>query len=226
MKLELVRDTSKTFPSIDDPLAYDEIRIHHCRYETIKEIARLQNLERIKISTFPDPSFDFLADLPKVKELNVMHFPRVKDINPLSKLKALEVLELSVLMSSAKNHLIPSLKPLQGLPNLKSVSLHGVIPDDRSLKPLVSCPRLIEFQSGNCFPMEEILDLQIANSEIQGIFFKPIVEIPYSYCKKCNSRKIILSGVTKSAIKCPICNSACVENHITDWNTYLRQNAK
>ncbi|HUH96281.1 MAG TPA: hypothetical protein VLZ89_02920, partial [Anaerolineales bacterium] len=184
------------------------------------KISDFKNVESIEIATYPDVSLEFIGQLPKVKSLKIIHLPRVNDILPLSKLKSLETLYLAVLPSWDKFQHIASLKPLHKLMNLRSLSLHGIFVDDGSLRPLHSCPMLNEFHSGNLFSMEELLSLKAVKPEIKGTFFEPIVELPYTPCSKCGSRKVILSGVIKYAIQCPHCHSKRVQNHRIEWQRY------
>lgn len=220
MKLELIREKSKDFPTIDNPLSYTEIKIWHCRYQSLNRISEFQNIESIEIVTYPDTSLEFIEKLPRVKFLKITHLPKVSDISPLSKLASLEALYLSVLPSWDKLQHIASLKPLSRLTNLRSLSLHGFFIDDGSLQPLHSCLLLNELHSGNLFSMQELLSLKAVKPEIKGKFFDPIVELPYSYCSKCGSLKVIMSGVIKYAIQCPKCNNKRVERHLHKWQTY------
>jgi phage FluMu protein Com len=220
MKLELLREKSRNFPHIEDPLAFSEIRIWHCSYQSLSKISDFQNVESIEIATYPDSSLDIIGKLPKVKSLKIIHLPRVKEITPLSKLECLEILYLAVLPSWNKLQHIATLKPLQNLANLRSIDLHGIIVDDFSLSPLHSCPMLEEFKSGNLFSMEELLNLKNAKPNIKGNLFVPLVEIPYVHCTKCGTIKVMLSGVAKNAIKCPKCNKRSVQKHLDEWKTY------
>jgi len=220
MKLELIREKSRDFPKIENPLDFTEIKIWHCRYQSLNKISDFQNAENIEIATYPDASLEFIGKLSKVKSLKIIHLPRVNDISPLSKLESLETLYLAILPSWDKLQHIASLNPLSRLRNLHSLSLHGIFVDDGSLQPLHSCPLLNEFHSGNLFSMQELLNLKAVKPEIKGTFFDPIVELPYSHCSKCGSLKVIMSGIIKYAIQCPKCNNKRVERHLREWQMY------
>ena len=217
MKLELIREKSKHFPIIENPLDYTEIKIWHCRYQSLSRIRAFKNVEDIEIATFPDTSLEFIGKLSKVKSLRIIHLPKVNEISPLSKLKVLETLYLAVLPSWNKFQHIASLKPLGKLSTLHSLSLHGIFINDNSLQPLHSCSTLNEFHSGNLFSIEELLNLKVVKSKIKGMFFEPIVEIPNVRCPKCSSLKVVLSGVIKYGIHCPKCHSKRVQKHLDEW---------
>jgi hypothetical protein len=221
MKLELINEKAKNFPKIENPLDFNEIRIWYCNYRSLSLLSDFQNLENIEILGYPDSSLELIGRLSNVKYLRIMHMPRVNDLSPLSNLKLLERLELAVLFSWNRQQHIKSLQPLNKLSNLQIVELHGVYPDDGSLQSLLSCPLLSEFQSGNLFTMQELLNLKVAKPEIKGTFFQPFVELPYSICEKCGSKKVILSGVIKNAFQCPECNKERIEKHLALWEAYL-----
>jgi phage FluMu protein Com len=174
-------------------------------------------MEKIEIATYPDSSLKFIGELPKVKSLKIIHLPKVSDISPLSQLESLETLELTILPSWNKIQHISTLRPLQDLAKLRTLTLLGIFVDDGSLQPLHSCPLLCEFHSGNLFSMQELLSLKYAKPEIKGTFFEPIVELPYTRCSKCGSLKVILSGVIKYAIQCPKCHHKRVQSHLAEW---------
>jgi hypothetical protein len=220
MKLELLREKARDFPKIENPLDFTEIKIWHCRYHSLNQLSDFKNVESIEVATYPDASLEFIGELSQVKSLKIIHLPRIHDISPLSKLKSLERLYLAVLPSWDKLQHIASLNPLRGLMNLRSLSLHGIGVDDGCLKPLLSCPVLNEFHSGNIFSFQELLGLKALKPEIKGTFFEPIVEVPYSYCSKCGSSKVILSGVIKQAIQCPKCHGKRVQDHLSAWQSY------
>jgi hypothetical protein len=65
MKLELIREKTKIFPLIGNPLDYSEIRIWHCKYQSFTPISDFQNAENIEIATFPDSSLDCMGNYQK-----------------------------------------------------------------------------------------------------------------------------------------------------------------
>jgi hypothetical protein len=220
MKLELIREKDRLFPSIENPLDYTQIRIWHCRYQSLSPLSRFRNLEKIEIATYPDPSLEFVSGLTKVKSLFIIHLPKVSDIAPFSHLEALETLELAILPSWNKLQHISTLTPLRGLKRLRALTLHGILVNDGSLRPLHSCPTLEEFQSGNLFSMQQLLNLKAVKPNIKGMFFEPVVELPFDPCSKCGSPRVILSGITSHSIHCPKCHRNRVQRHLSEWQVY------
>jgi hypothetical protein len=226
MKLELIRDKSRDFPKVENPLEYSEIRIWHCGYRSFDWIRSFQNVESIEIATYPDSTLESIGRLPTVKFLFIIHLPKITDISPLANLQSLEKLELQTLPSSAKTQQIKSLYPLEKLPNLRSFNFGGFTVEDGSLQPLHSCPNLEVFHSGNLFSIREFVSLKAAKPGLEGGFLNPLVKIPLIKCSKCGSEKVMLSGVRKNAIHCPKCHESRVQKHLAEWSFYETQMAK
>jgi hypothetical protein len=219
MKLELVRDKSRDFPKIQNPLDYTSIRVWHCRYQSLSIIQEFQNAESIEIATYPDPTLAPFQALSKIKSLEIIHLPHVTDLSPLAELQSLETLDLQTLPSSRGFQSIASLAPLRRLTHLRILALRGFKFADASLQPLLSCKSLKEFASGNVFPIEELIRLKASNPDLAGPFFQPLTKLRYSFCQKCGSQKVLLSGVTTRAIFCPVCQNRRVQDHVDQWNS-------
>lgn len=145
MQLDLLRDKSTHMPSVADCAGVTSLRIWHCAYSTLEPIANFANLDTLVIGTFPDASFECLSALHQLKQLRVVHLPKVSDLCALESLTQLRVLALETLPSwdaSRKWTEVASLEPLARLPGLEHVSLLGVLPKDRSLAALERCTGL------------------------------------------------------------------------------------
>jgi hypothetical protein len=145
MRLELVRDAARSFPEVESPSKVSTLCVWHCKYETLEAVAEFENLQVLKIASFPDISFEFLANLSQLKWLSVLHLPKVQDLEAISRITSLRFLELQTLPSwdsSRKRTLVQSLVPLSKLSNLEHISLLGVVSKDMSLVPLERCKRL------------------------------------------------------------------------------------
>jgi hypothetical protein len=223
MKLELALLAGKDFPQIDEPLKYSEGRIWNCKFTTLDPLKQFQNLERLEIFVFPDETLEILGNLSQLQSLKVTHFPRVNDLTPLSHLPVLEELELSSAPGSYKIQHIKTLEPLKSLTHLKRFALRGIIVEDGSLEPLISCPSLIEFVSGNLFSTKEFATLKAKLPNLQGSFLTPLVNVPYNYCSKCGSQKVFLAGKTRRSIKCPKCDQGKVNIHVQEWTSYQQE---
>ncbi len=217
MSLNLIREKTKTFPEVENPLAYRAIQIHYCRYQTLEPLKQFKNLEEITIIGCPDATLDFLAELKKTRKLTLLNFLKADDISPLSNLKDLEELELGVTIGLFRTHVIKSLEPLAGLTHLKRVGLDAVRMADATLKPLHKCPNLCKFYCPNFLPMEEWLHLKAVNPQITGVFFEPIVDLPYGVCRRCGSKRVLLSGVPKYCFKCTKCHHKRIQRHMKEW---------
>lgn len=139
MHLNLLRDTAKEIPSLADPSAIRSLCVWHCKYKTLTPIRELKNLRALKIASFPDASFEAIAELQQLEWLSVLHLPKVTSLGPICRLANLRFLSLETLPSwdsSGKRTIVESLLPIAALPLLAHVSLLGVIPADRSLDVL------------------------------------------------------------------------------------------
>lgn len=140
-----MRDKSPGMPAVDSPGSLRTLRVWHCSYYTLSAIAGFGALEGLEIATFPDESFDVLADLKDLRYLHVVHLPHVTDLGPLSRLSSLKTLRLATLPSwdsAGRTTIVESLDPLTELPSLQHVELFGVVPKDGSLAALERCQAL------------------------------------------------------------------------------------
>lgn len=145
MRLELVRDAAKSFPQAESPSEVSSLCVWHCKYKTLESLAEFENLQTLKIATFPDESFEFLTNLSQLEWLSVLHLPKVKDLEAIGRIKNLRFLELQTLASwdsSRKRTVVHSLAALSKLSKLEHISLLGVVTPDMSLTPLERCKRL------------------------------------------------------------------------------------
>jgi hypothetical protein len=110
---------------------------------------------------------DFLASLRGLRDLRIMHMPKVRDLAPLAELRRLETLGLSTLPSwdaSGRVTEIRSLAPLAKLPALKHLALF-VVSKNRSLSALERAPKLASVRVSK-FPKSEVKRFR----EASGIF--------------------------------------------------------
>jgi hypothetical protein len=146
MFFDLMRDKNRQMPPVANPLEVKSLRIWHCKYKTLDAIATFENLTSITIASFPDESLEVLASLKKLRDIRVLHLPKVCDLQPLSQLESLVSLSLETLPSwdaSRKRTVIRSLEPLTQIETLKHLSLLGVVSSDLSLSQLERCESLV-----------------------------------------------------------------------------------
>lgn len=158
MRLELVRDAAKSFPVAEKPSETTSLCVWHCKYKTLAPLAEFKNLQELKIATFPDESFECLSSLSRLEWLSVLHLPKVKNLEALSRIKSLRFLALETLPSwdaSRKRTVVESIAALSKLPKLEHISLLGIVPTDMSLIPLEQCKHLKSARFHG-YPMQEI----------------------------------------------------------------------
>lgn len=54
MHLELMRDPSRTFPTVAEPESVLSAKVWHCKYKSLFPMAQLRNLEELVIAGFPE----------------------------------------------------------------------------------------------------------------------------------------------------------------------------
>jgi hypothetical protein len=143
--LELMRDSERSFPEIQDKAIIRTALIWHCRYRSLAPVAAMKNLEELVIGMLPDASLEFLGDLTRLRYLRIQHMPKVTDLAALAQLSNIEVLSLSTTPgwdSQRKRTIVDSLGPISRLPNLKQLELFGVCPATLSLLELQRCSGL------------------------------------------------------------------------------------
>lgn len=140
MHLELMRDTARQFPKIDDPTAVTSARIWHCKYTSLVPIGDLVNLTALDVATYPDESLEPLATMTQLQHLSIMHLPKVTTLLPLGRLRSLTHLSLATLPSwdsSGKVTEVTGLAALRDLPLLTEIELFGVVPPERVVDDLI-----------------------------------------------------------------------------------------
>lgn len=95
MRVDLVRDEASTLPLPDRPEAVTPCRIWHCRYDSLDGVRLLNNMETPVVASWPDETLKSLSGLSNLRYLYVLHMPRITDLTPLGRLRALETLRLA-----------------------------------------------------------------------------------------------------------------------------------
>jgi hypothetical protein len=145
MHLDLMRDPQTVFPEVRDPVSITSLRVWHCKYKSLRQICRLENLRELAIASYPDEDFEALKGLGRLEFLSVVHLPKITDLSPLSELRQLTTLSLATAPSwdtSARRTVVKTLEPLAGLPALRHLELFGVVPQDEDISCLQRCPNL------------------------------------------------------------------------------------
>ena len=134
-----MRSAERQMPAISALLEVQSLTVWHCKFKTLAPLASLRNLTRLVIAGFPDESFEQIGALSNLRQLSILHFPRVRSLSPLKQLVQLAALSLESLPSwdaSRKQLVVESLSPLAELPSLAHLQLLGVVPPERSLTAL------------------------------------------------------------------------------------------
>jgi hypothetical protein len=172
MHVDLAGDKQATMPPVDPSV--DSLGIWHCKYRSLMPVASLRRLKALIVCPIPE-DLEFLAALSNLRELRIMHMPKVRDLTPLAALHRLEILSLSTLPSwdaSGRVTQVRSLGPLGRLPGLKHLGLFGVVPRSRSLRALERCPELLSVRVSK-FPKSEVKRFREATGIVRDDFPAP-----------------------------------------------------
>jgi hypothetical protein len=145
--LHLIRDAATELPVPKDPLAIASLRIWHCKYRSLRDLALFKNVVDLEVATYPDDTFEPLEGLLRLERLRVLHLPKITDLTPLASLTQLRYLSLATLPSwdsSGKVTEVRGLEPVAALPVLAEVELFGVVPPSRRVDDLLRAPALRE----------------------------------------------------------------------------------
>jgi len=158
VQLDLLRDTAKAFPSVDDPKKIRSLRVWHCKYKSLDAIGEMRNLEELVVAGFPDESLGVLEGLLHLRYVSILHLPKVSDLTPFRGLDLLESLSLATSANwdaPGKKTVVKSLAPLAAMKSLKYLELFGVCPEERSLAALEACKVLVSGRFSQ-YPAKEI----------------------------------------------------------------------
>jgi hypothetical protein len=145
MHLDLMRDAASSFPKIENESNIRSLRIWHCKYKSLRDVAKLESLEELVIATFPDDTLDFLLSLRRLRFLGILHMPKVTTLAGLENLAALETLSLATSPAwdaAKKLTVVESLEPISRISSLKHIELFGVCSANKSLAMLEQCQGL------------------------------------------------------------------------------------
>ena len=149
MHVEYVLDPRSELPRHYACSDTTSLKIWHCKFESFEWLPAFSGLRSLVFAGFPLDSFSILEKLPSLRELRIVDFPRVRDVEALSSLRKLEILSLQVLPdwhAMLRRQHVASLEPLGNLHKLRAIDLLGVVPDAGGLLPLSACRHLTQMQ--------------------------------------------------------------------------------
>ena len=149
-RVQLIRETDRGNLTFKSPRRITSLKIWHCKYKSLADVAECTELGELVIATLPDDNLDFLKPLDKLRYLKILHMPKLSCLDPISKLENLEVLSLATLPSwdsSGKRTIVDSLTPISILPKIKYLELFGICPPDMTVKELEVCKSLVSVRA-------------------------------------------------------------------------------
>jgi hypothetical protein len=168
-----------------------------------------------------------IAALPQIRELVLLHIPKVRSLEPLAALRDLEVLTISTPPSwdaSRRCIEVDSLDPLKKLAGLIALSLTGVRPLHGGLRPLRELKglRRLEVSHVYDFGLEDYAELAAHLPSTAGACLQPCFSMGFAMpCRKCGRQTVFLTGPRPRTRRylCVVCDRSRLEEHIARWNT-------
>jgi hypothetical protein len=187
----------------------------------------LRDLPHVRELSLDDPhTLDGLDTLKLLTSLSVYCLPRIRSLYPIGALENLEKLLISTppgYDASRKCHEVESLKPLRSLKKLRKLVMRGILPDDRSLKPLHALTQLetLEVTHVYAFTIEDFAGLAKALPNTTGHCLVPYFNASWTgVCSKCGTPRVALTAPAPRSprLACPSCHADRLRRHEARWN--------
>jgi hypothetical protein len=170
-------------------------------------------------------SFQPLARLTGLRNLDIRHFPRTHSLKPLAKLIKLETLTLRTHQAwyGSKRQRVDSLRPLRLLKNLRTLEVTGITAEDGQLSPLYALSNLRVCRLTNDFSQEQLAKLanRLPKVHREGVLL-PFYEVPIR-CKKCGTKRVVLSGSDiRPRLICAMCQEKKFASYVGRYEEIAR----
>jgi len=167
-----------------------------------------------------------IETLSQIRELVLIHIPKVRTLQPLGALRSLQFLTISTVPSwdaSRKCIEVESFAPLRHLKDLVSLTLTGVLPLHGGLRPLHELTGLRALQISHvfAFALEDYAMLAAHLTKTAGPCLQPCYAIGFELpCRRCGKQMVFLTGPLPRARQqlCVDCDRARLRQHIDAWN--------
>ena len=217
-----LRETVADRPDILSARALDLTAVRNTDLTFLRSNSSLRVLYLVEPHTLQD-----VSALGQVRELVLLHMPKVHSLEPLAALRELEILTISTPASwdaSRKCMEIESLDPLQHLTGLRALSLTGVRPMQGGLRPLHAMEGLrhLEISHVYDFGLEDYAELASHLRSTRGACLQPCFGMGFPLpCRKCGRQTVFLTGPRPRTRRylCVSCDRPRLEEHIARWNT-------
>ena len=164
--------------------------------------------------------------LSQVRELRLIHIPKVHSLGPLAELPDLQALVIATPPSwdaSRRCIEVESLAPLSRLKNLVRLDLCGVLPLDRTLAPLCRLVNLryLLISHVYAFGVGDYAELARRLARTVGACLRPCYSMGFETpCRRCGNQTVFLTGPRPRARRqlCLDCDRTKLEEHIGRWN--------
>ena len=124
MHIEFMREPGVTLPLHPEAGHVQSMTIWYCKFKSLASLPEYRSLRSLVVSGFPEQTFDIVGELRQLRELRIVHFPQVGELEPIGRLTGLESLSLETLPSwdaSGKRQRVASLEPIGRLRGLRSL---------------------------------------------------------------------------------------------------------
>jgi hypothetical protein len=167
-----------------------------------------------------------IGTLSQVRELRLLHIPKVHSLKPLAALQDLQVLVIATPPSwdaSRRCIEVESLAPLGRLTNLVRLDLCGVLPLDRTLAPIQELVglRYLLISHVFAFRIEDYAGLARHLTGTVGACLRPCYSMGFETpCRRCGKQTVFLTGPRPRTRRqlCLDCDRVRLKRHIDQWN--------
>jgi hypothetical protein len=167
-----------------------------------------------------------LSSLDQLIDLEIENVNAASDLSFLQGLPQLKAFTLAGLFSGPKSLAVKKLTPISDLKNLERLSLSVLTIDDESLAPIADLPKLKHLRLSNQFLMEEVAGLAGRMPAVQSRSFEPLDPQPWFACKKCKKYTLVqLTGKGKPRL-CSVCDAKKIAAFMEAFNRIVEISRK
>lgn len=196
-------------------ITLQHIYIENFKAQTLSPLKQLPRLQALSVNGATKvKSLDDVADLLHLTGLALVHFKRVTQIEPLSRLRKLT--SLAITGSMWMRMTVRSLAPLSALGNLRYLSLVNLKTEDETLRPLEALSKLDALEIANFYPMQEFARLSVVLKDTKCLWFHSFQELSVA-CKKCGEESLVVLTGKNKPTTCKRCDSKRLERHISEF---------